>query len=160
MKIGRDMALVLLAAAAPVAAGAQDAHVAALQAQRGGVAGHVGTALVDDGHHAHGHGGLFNDKPVRAHLAGKDFSDGIGRDCHLPHALCHCRNPRLGQCQTIEHDGGDVRLCRLHVLRVCRENVFGMYAERLRHCQKSVIFRFSRCGCQKGRGCLCLLHLL
>ena len=60
-----------------VAAGAQDAHVAALETQGGGVTGHVGTALVNDSHHAHGHGGLLDD---HAGLGG-------GTAAHLSHRV-------------------------------------------------------------------------
>ena len=45
-------------------AAAQDADVATLDGEGGGVAGHIGAALVDNGDDAHGHGGLFDDQTV------------------------------------------------------------------------------------------------
>ena len=64
-------------------AAAQDAGVAALDGKGGGVTGHVGAALVDDGNDAHGHGGLFDHQPVGALHPVQDRAHRVGQGGHL-----------------------------------------------------------------------------
>ncbi|MNC25423.1 hypothetical protein D3C75_735110 [compost metagenome] len=86
-------------------AAAQDGGVAGLQAQAGGVDGHVGPRLVDDPDHAQRHAHLADldaGRPV-AHVA--DRADRVRQAGDLAQALDHAVDARRGQRQTVEQRG-------------------------------------------------------
>ena len=56
-----------MAAGPGIAPAAQHTGAAGFQGQRGGVGSHVGAAFINNGDHAHGHRGFFNQQPVRPH---------------------------------------------------------------------------------------------
>ena len=66
------------------------------------------TALVDDGDHAHGHGGLFDDQAVWPFDPTKDLAHRVRQGGDFPDALGHGVDPVGVQGQTIQHDLGDV----------------------------------------------------
>ena len=81
-----------------VRAGAQHHAVAGLQAEAGGVGGHVRAVLVDDAHHPQGDPHLADPEPVGADPPGHDLAD----------RHTGSRNDRLGlhrrsDPQSIEH---------------------------------------------------------
>ena len=105
-------------AAPGLLAAAQDAGVAALDGKGGGIAGHVGTALVDDGDHAHGHSGLFDHQPVGALHPLQYPAHRVGQGSNLFNALCHGADALLGQGKTIQHHLADMSLCSGHIVGV------------------------------------------
>ena len=105
-------------AAPGLLAAAQDAGVTALDGKGGGVAGHVGTALVDDGNHAHGHGSLFNHQPVGALHPLQYPAHRVGQGGDLFNTLCHGADALLGQGKTIQHHLADMSLCGGHIVGV------------------------------------------
>ena len=99
-------------------AAAQDAGVAALDGKGGGIAGHVGTAFVDDSNHTHGHGGLFDHQPVGALHPLQHPAHRVGQGSDLFNALCHGADALLGQGKTIQHHLADMSLCSGHIVGV------------------------------------------
>ena len=99
-------------------AAAQDAGVAAFDGKGSGIAGHVGTALVDNGDHTHGYSRLFNDKPVGALYPIQHPAHRVGQGGNLADALRHGFDARNGQGQTIQHHIADVPFGSSHVLGV------------------------------------------
>ena len=89
-------------------AAAQHAGIAALDAQRGGVAGDVGPALVDDGDHAQRHAGLFDHQPVGALDAPDHAPDRIAERGDLPDAIGHAPHAVGRQPEAVDHHIGDV----------------------------------------------------
>lgn len=106
-------------------AAAQDGRVAGLQAQAGGVDGHVRPRLVDDPDHAQRHAHLA-DLDARGHIAHvADLADRVGQRGDLAQALDHVVDARRGQRQAVQHRrlqaigaaGGEVLLVGVGQLR-------------------------------------------
>ena len=85
---------------------AEDAGIARLEAQDGGIRGHVGAGFVNDADHTDGHAKLGDFESVRAGPRTNDFPDRIGEQCDLPHTLGHGKDP-LG-CKAKAVDGRGV----------------------------------------------------
>ena len=103
-------------------AAAQDADVAALDGEGGGVAGHIGAALVDNGDDAHGHGGLFDDQTIGPLDAFEHSAHRVGQAGHFQNAPRHGTDALRRQGQTVEHHVGDVPSGGSHVLGVGGQN--------------------------------------
>ena len=119
-------------------AAAQDAGVAAFDGKGGGIAGHVWTALVDDGDHTHRHGGLFNHKAVGALYPVQHPAHRVGQGGNLVDALRHGFDARNGQGQTIQHHIADVPFGSSHVLGVGGKDgrLVLRIAQSVRHAQQ------------------------
>ncbi|MCY1224037.1 hypothetical protein D9M72_361800 [compost metagenome] len=81
----------------------QDGGVAGLQAEAGGIDGHVRPRLIDDADHAQRHTHLAHLDTGRqvAHVA--DFADGVRQGGDLTQALDHVVDTCRGQRQAVEH---------------------------------------------------------
>ena len=102
----------------------EDHGVAGLQTQGGGVAGHVGTGLVDDADNPQGHGDLLHLQAVGAHLPREDPAHRVRGGGHLSHGLGHGGDPFLRQPQPVQQGGAHPRrLSRGHVLPVGPQNL-------------------------------------
>ena len=101
------------------AAAPQDARVAGLHADPGGVGGHVGPGLVDHGHHAKGHRHAPKlDAVVEGRFQRHD-AERIGQRRHLLQSVGHSKDARLVQHEPVQQRlGGAGRPGRLHVLAV------------------------------------------
>ena len=87
----------------------QQGHVARLEADAGGVAGDVGTVLVDDRDHSEWHAHPLDPQPVRPSPTFDHLTDRIGEGGDVAQALGHAGDPLLGQTQAVERT-------RLHAL--------------------------------------------
>ena len=130
----------------------QDAGIAALDGKGGGIAGHVGAALVDDGDHAHGHGGLFDDQPVGALYPAQNFAHRIGQVSHFPDALCHGADALRCQGQPVQHDLRDVPFGGFQIGGIGLQNglLAGRGAERLCHAQQGGAAHLARGKAQRA----------
>ena len=139
-------------------AAAQHAGIAALDRQRRRVAGDVRAALVDNGHHAHRHAGLFDDQAVGALHPGNHAAHRIGQRRHLTDAFCHAAHALRVQLQAVEHDVGDMSLRRLQILRIGREDLFFAADQLIGHgAQRSILCRCA--GTAQCRPCVaCRFH--
>ena len=105
----------------------EDTGVARLQAQRGGIGGHVGPGFVDDADDSQGN-------PHPAHLyAGRpvgeprDFSHRIGQSRDLPKALSHGSDSFSVDIQPFQHGAVQAPLAaRLQVFAVLGDQGFGI----------------------------------
>ena len=97
----------------------EDAHVAGLQAQGGGVHGDVGPGLEDDGDDPQGHPPPPDDEAVGPGLHLIHLADGVREGGHLPHPVHNARHPFRRQGQPVQHGGAHPRLlCGGHILGV------------------------------------------
>ena len=103
-------------------AAAEDAGVAALDGECGGVAGDVGTALIDDGDDAHRHGGLFDEEAVGPLDAAQHPAHRVGQGGDVPDTLGHRRDALGRQSEAIQHDVADLPLGSSHILSVGGED--------------------------------------
>jgi hypothetical protein len=85
---------------------AEDAGVAALEAQRRDVDGDVGPALVDRQHHAQRHAHLADLQPVGPAPAVDDLGDRVRLRRHLPHTVGHRGQALVIHGEPIEHGLG------------------------------------------------------
>ena len=103
---------------------AQQHRVAGLQADAGGVRGHVRPALVDDADHAERHPDLPQLQAVGQGGAADHVADRVGQEGQLPQAFGHRDDPHLGQRQPVDHRLGGAGGTRvLHVHGVRRDDV-------------------------------------
>jgi hypothetical protein len=88
---------------------AQDGRITGLEAQAGGVDGHVGPRLVNDANHAQRHAHLadLNARGTKAHVA--DRTDRVRQAGYLTQAEHHAVDARRRQRQAFEH-------CRLQAI--------------------------------------------
>jgi hypothetical protein len=84
-------------------AAAQDAGVAALDGQRGGLDGHVGPALEDHAEHAQRHAHLAHAMPLGWRLHAGDLADRVGHGGELLAALGHGGDDLRRQSQAVDH---------------------------------------------------------
>ena len=78
---------------------AQHDRVAGLQAQRGGVDGHVRPRLVDDGDDAERHAHLAHVEPVGQPVAVDDLADGVGQRGDRAHRVGDRRRSASGRAR-------------------------------------------------------------
>ena len=83
----------------------QQHGVARLQAQPGGVAGHVGTVLVDDADDPEGHPDPRDPQAVGADPAVDHLADRVGQGGHGPEAGGHARDPAGVEPEPVERGG-------------------------------------------------------
>ena len=122
----------------------------------GGVTGHVGTALVNDGHHAHGHGGLFDDHAGLGGGTAAHLSHRIGQVDESQHPIRHTLDALLCQQQAIHHDGGDGAFGIGAVGGVGGQNIFTACHQGICHGAQGVVFHFGAGGAQRFLGFLSL----
>ena len=131
-------------------AAAQDAYVAALQAERGGVRRHIGAALVDNGNHAHGHANLADDEPVGPGCLAEELAHRVRQCGDGAHALGHAFHARGRERETVDHDRGDHAARGLHIRGVGRKDIIGVVQQSLGHgLQQTVFLSGGKCG--RGR---------
>ena len=99
-----------------LAAAAEDAGVARLDAQGSSVDGDVGPRFVNDGDDAQGHSHLADMQPVGPVPFFKAAADRVGKLDDLAHAGSHIVNPLFCQLQTIQHGFA-------HAVVPCRGNI-------------------------------------
>ena len=88
---------------------AQEGGVARLEAEPGGVAGHVGAVLVDHADHAQRHPHPRNPQAVRPHPAVDDLAHRVGQRGHPPQAGGHRRRSAR---RSVAGDPGRTPPCR------------------------------------------------
>ena len=135
-------------------AAAQNAHIAAFQRQSGGIAGHIGAAFVNDGHHAHGHGGFFDQQAAGGGVGGQRLAHRVRQGGHLPNALRHGGNACRGEQQAVQHHLADMPAGGVHVLRVGFQNHILLCHQQVGHGQQCLIFGIGgqRQGQRNGLG--------
>ena len=116
-----------------VTTGTEHANAACLDCQCGGVRGHVGTAFVNDGDHAHSGRDLAHNHAVGTRKAGKLAVQGGGQGCHVQNAGGHTLHACGVQAQSVQHDVRDATACGLKILGVCRQNGIGICDQSGRH---------------------------
>ena len=99
-----------------LAAAAEDAGVARLDAQGSSVDGDVGPRFVNDGDDAQGHSHLADMQAVGPVPFFKAAADRVGKLDDLAHAGSHIVNPLFCQLQTIQHGFA-------HAVVPCRGNI-------------------------------------
>ena len=97
-----------MAAGPGIAPAAQHTGAARFQGQRGGIGGHVGAAFINNGDHAHGHRGFFNQQPVRPHNFAQHGTHRVRQGGNFTHALGHGGQPGRSQGKAIQHYIADV----------------------------------------------------
>ena len=85
---------------------AQHDAVAGLEAEGGGVHGHIGAGLIDHADDAQRYGHLDNMQTVRAIYRLQRPSHWIRESYNLAHSLCDARNPIARERETIQQGGG------------------------------------------------------
>ena len=111
------------AGAQAVGAAAQDRGVARLQAERAGVGGDVGAALVDDADHAERHPDPVDGHAVGPGPGGHDGAYGVAEPSDGFDAGGHGLDPRLIEGQPVEEGGGAAGgPCLGHVLGIGGQN--------------------------------------
>ena len=93
-------------------AAAKDDGVAALDADRRGVGGHVRPRFVDEEDHAQGHADLLHLQAVGPNRRGDDFADGLRQHGDFFQGGGHGLNPRRGQAEAIHGGGGQAETGR------------------------------------------------
>ena len=88
----------------------EDADAPGLERQAGGVRGHVGPGLIDDGDDAQGDGDFADHQPIGQGVAAQVPAHGVLELGHGPDAGGHVCDAPDGQTQAVLHDGGDVAL--------------------------------------------------
>ena len=104
-------------------AAAQHTGAARLQGQGRRVAGHVGAALVDNGDHAHGHGGLFDQQAVGTHDLAQHGPYRVGQGGDFAHALGHVGQAARRQRQTVQHHVAHLAAGSFQVALVGRQDL-------------------------------------
>ena len=105
-------------------AAAQDRGVAGLEAERGGVGGHVGPALVDDADDAERHAHALDRHAVRPRPALGDLADRIGEVADHLDAVGHGGDALVVEREPVEEGGvGAVALGLGHVLGIGGEDL-------------------------------------
>ena len=94
-------------AAPGIFSAAENADVAAFQTQSCCIAGDVGAALVNDGYHPHGDGGLLDDHAVAVDGLFSNLSRGIRQLNQRQYTVCHGLDALFCQQETVHHHGGD-----------------------------------------------------
>ena len=115
---------------------------ARLQRQSGGVAGDVGTALIDDGDDPHRDGGLFDHQPVGPLHPGQHGAHRVGEGGYLPHPLGHAGDALGTQRQPVQHHLGDGPTGRLQVLDIGGQNVRRAVLQGPGHLHQRPVFQF------------------
>ena len=128
----------------------ENADIAALQGQCRRVGGDIGAALVDDGHHAHGDGGLFNAQAVGPLDGFQNLPHRVRQLRHLTDTLHHAVDAGRVQPQPVQHHLGHGPPGGGHVLLVGQQNVRLMVQQRVGHGGKGLVLLF-RGGPQQGR---------
>ena len=122
------------AGAQAVGAAAQDGGIARLQAQRAGVSGDVGAALVDDPNHAERHAHPFDGHAVGAGPGRHDIADRILEAGDGLDAGGHALDTASIEGQPVDEGGGPAGGLGLsHVLGIGGQNGGFMGADRCRH---------------------------
>ena len=111
----------------------EDAYVAALEAQRRRVRGHVGPGLVDDGHHSHGDADLSDGDAFGSHGLLQHPSHGILQGGDVSDAFRHVSDAPGIQLQPVQHDLTDRSLRAGHVLFICLQYDIRIPDETLSH---------------------------
>ena len=132
---------------------AQHHGVAALQAQRPGVGGDVGSALVNDSDDAERRGDPLDDEAVRPGEGRERPADRIGQAGHRLQAAGHRLDPGSVEREAVEERWRQaLRLAVGDVARVGSENVAGLLAQDARRrCQRPVLLCGRRVGERAGR---------
>ncbi len=113
---------------------AQQRHVAALEAEAGGVHGHVRAGLVDDRDHAERHPELAHLQPVGQRVAADHLADRVGQRGDVTQALRHRGDPALVERQPVEHRVAEAGVAAVgEVLRVGGQDGGGLGHQRVRH---------------------------
>ena len=126
----------------------EDADIAAFQRQCRRVGGDVGTALIDDGNHAHGHGDPPDGHPVGTLHRAQGPAHRVRQRSHLPHALRHGGNPVLRQGQPVQHHLADSPPGGVHIQRVGGEDCVPVLPQTVRHGAQGDVLLF-RAGLQQ-----------
>ena len=93
-------------------AAAKDDGIAALDADRRRVGGHVGPRFVDEEDHAQGDADLLYFQAVGPNRRGDDFADGLRQHGDFFQGRGHGLNPRGGQAEAIDGGGGQAKAGR------------------------------------------------
>ena len=118
----------------------QQSGIARLEAEPGGVAGHVGTILVDDTDHAQGHPDPPDGQPVRTHPSVDHLTDRIGEGRHLAEPSGHGRHPGPVEPQPIHGGGVGSRPIGLgHILGIGRQDALDPLFQQLSGEQESLV---------------------
>ena len=124
-------------------AAAEDDGVAALDAERGGVDGDVGPALVDHEDDAERHADLADLQAVRPPAATDDLADGVGKAATSSSDLGHLVDPAGIQRQAIDGRRVQPQLgSRRHVASIGLENLVATGSQAVaERCQPVVLGR-------------------
>ena len=106
---------------------AQDHRVAGFQAQRAGIGGHVGPALIDDADDADGRGNARDIETVRLLPTRQFAADGIGQSSDVFETFRHGFDAAVVEKEPITHGGREI-VCGFQVFGVGSENVCGVRA--------------------------------
>ena len=142
MQAGGDRAV----AGERLRAAAQDHRVAGLQAQRGGIGGHVRARLVDHRDHAERDAHALDQQPVGARLAARDLADRIGQRGDLAQCGDDARHALGIEREAIQHRAGDAGQAR-------PREIVGIRGEDRRPDRPqiaSAIASISRCRCAES----------
>src|SRR6185436_17018316 len=107
-----------------LAAAAQHDRVPRLEAQAGGVGGHVWTRLVDDADHAERYADLLDVEPVRPAPPADLLADRVGQGGDLFEPDRHRVDPTRVERQTVEKGRGDAGVAGARdVFTVCGDDL-------------------------------------
>ena len=129
-------------------AAAQEHGVAGLQADAGGVGGHVGTGLVDHPDHAERHPHLAQLEPVGERAAADHLADRVGQPGDVAQPLGHRGQPVGGQPEPVDDvRRGAAGLGALDVLGVGGQDLLLAVEQRVGHREEGgVLLRSGRQG--------------
>ncbi len=123
-----------------------------LEGQAGGVRGHIGPGLVDDGDDPQGDRRFAHLQPVGQNVGAQGPAHGVGQLRHRPDAGGHVGDPALGEPETVLHHRGDGVLGPFQVLGVGGQDGIGVGLQGVSHGQEDGLFLFCRQGRQGGFG--------
>ena len=110
----------------------QERGVARLEAQPGGVGGHVGAVLVDDGHHSERHPQPLDLQTIGTAPAVEDLPHRVGEGGDLAQPGGHAGDPVLGEPQAVERTGFHAPgRSRLQIAGVGGEDLTGPLGEQV-----------------------------
>ena len=144
-----------MAAAPGIPPAAQHTGAARLQGQRRSIGGDVGAAFVNNGDHAHGHRGFFNQQAVGPQNALAHLAHRVGQGGHLSDALGHICQAGVGQCQPVQHHLRHPAPGVFQVGPVGLQNLPGCRHQRHGHSLQRSVFAVGRRQCQRLAGRLC-----
>jgi hypothetical protein len=133
-------------------AAAQDHGVAGFQAQRAGIRGHIGAALVDDADDAERHDHALDTQTVRPFPPFRHGTDGIRQGAHRLKARGDRLDARGIEAQPIQARGAQIACSRgRKIPRVGGKNAAALAAHRSRSRAERRVF-LRRAGARQQRG--------